>query len=179
MIRNVCIYCGAQDAVPEKYKEVAAEFGAELARRDVGLVYGGGDCGLMGASANGALKAGGRVIGVFPAELRSLEVEHKGLTEIIHVHSMHERKMQMFRRSDAFVAFPGGFGTMDETFEMITWHQLGMHQKPIVIFNHEGYWDHWVQLTERMLELGFARPETRDCYKVANRFEEIFTILGV
>lgn len=171
--RAVCVYCGAQNKVADHYLEAGRTFGKMLAEQDITLVYGGGDCGMMGAVANAVLKHKGRVIGVFPEELKGLEAEHQGLTEIYVVEGMHERKKIMFDHSDGFVALPGGFGTLDETFEMITWRQLKFHSKPIVIYNHKGYWDHWLQLSNHIIEEGFAPPHTKDCYKVVNTLEGI------
>jgi uncharacterized protein (TIGR00730 family) len=171
--RAVCVYCGAQNNVADHYLESARHFGKTLAEEDVTMVYGGGDCGMMGAAANAVLEHGGRVIGVFPEELRGMEAEHQGLTEIHVVEGMHERKKLMFDNSDGFVALPGGFGTLDETFEMITWRQLDFHQKPIVIYNHRGYWDHWLKLSTHIIDEGFAPPHTSDCYEVVNRLDDI------
>src|SRR5262245_7691109 len=146
----ICVYCGAQNAVASHYLDAGKQFGKMLAENDVTLVYGGGNCGMMGAVANSTLQNKGKVIGVFPRELKGLEDEHRGLTEIHLVDGMHERKQLMFDNSDGFVALPGGFGTMDELFEMITWRQLKFHDKPILLYNHRGYWDHWVALAENM-----------------------------
>lgn len=171
--KSVCVFCGARNFVNKEYIDIAGRFGAQLAQNNVELVYGGGDCGLMGAVANGSLKAGGKVIGVFPDDLKNLEVEHKGLSEIYFVRSMHERKKKMFDLSEAFVILPGGFGTMDETFEIITWKQLRMHAKPIVMYNHNGYWNPWVQLTENIIGQGFASEEARGLYTVVDNFGDL------
>lgn len=171
--RAVCVYCGAQNKVAPHYLAEATKFGELLAAEDITLVYGGGDCGMMGATANAVMNNGGRVIGVFPEELKGLEDEHQGLTEIHVVGGMHERKKLMFDNSDGFVALPGGFGTLDETFEMITWRQLAFHHKPVVIYNYKGYWEHWVKLADHIMDEGFAPPHTRDCYDVVDTMEAI------
>jgi uncharacterized protein (TIGR00730 family) len=171
--RALCVYCGAQNRVAPHFLEAGKRFGKLMAENDITLVYGGGDCGMMGAVANSVLTNGGKVVGVFPVELQGMEAEHRGLTEIHIVEGMHDRKKLMFDRSDGFVALPGGFGTLDELFEMITWRQLNFHQKPIVVCNYDNYWDYWVKLAENMLEKGFAPPHTRDCYQVVDHIEGV------
>lgn len=176
-VKAVCVFCGAQNAVPKAHLEEGATFGRLLAEKDISLVYGGGDCGVMGAVANSVLKNKGKVIGVFPVSLRHIESEHQNLTEIIMVQGMHERKQTMFDHSDAIVVLPGGFGTMDEMFEILTWKQLRFHDKPVVIFNHLGYWDPLVSLMDNIINTGFARGETRGLYKVAETLDEVFEAL--
>jgi uncharacterized protein (TIGR00730 family) len=177
-IKAVCVFCGARNDVPQTYLEVGRAFGMMLAERGIRLVYGGGDCGVMGAVANSVLKNKGLVTGVFPRSLKNLESEHAGLSEIIMVESMHERKRIMFERSDAIVVLPGGFGTMDEMFEIITWKQLQFHGKPIVILNHEGYWNPLVALMENIIKTGFAREETRSLYNVVGSIGAVFETIG-
>lgn len=172
-IETVCVFCGAQNAVPQAHLDVGKKLGAELAKSNKKLVYGGGDCGVMGAVANAVMDDGGFVTGVFPRSLRNIEIEHTGLNEIVLVDTMHERKQIMYQRSDIFLIFPGGCGTMDEMFEILTWKQLRLHDKPIVIFNHLGYWDHLVALLDNMMSTGFARPETRDLYEVITDFDAL------
>jgi len=175
---SVCVFCGAQNAVPQHFLEAGREFGQRLAENNIALVYGGGDCGVMGAVANAVLYHNGWVTGVFPENLRQLEQEHHALSKIIIVDSMHTRKEIMYRKSDLFVIFPGGFGTMDEMFEIITWRQLRLHHKPILIFNQNGYWDHLIKLMENIIETGFARPETYSFYKVVNTLEELMEYIS-
>jgi len=177
-VKAVCVFCGARNEVPKAHLEAGVTFGGMLAERGIRLVYGGGDCGVMGAVANAVLKHKGKVTGVFPRSLKNLESEHASLSEIIMVESMHERKRIMFERSDAIVVLPGGFGTMDEMFEIITWKQLRFHEKPIVIFNHLGYWDPLVVLMENIINIGFARPETRDLYTVVDSLEDVLKAVG-
>jgi len=175
--KSVCVFCGASNNIPKKFLDIGATFGQLLASRGITLVYGGGDCGVMGAIANASLKTGGHVTGVFPVSLRNIENEHQSLSEIIIVNTMHERKQCMFDRTDAFVVFPGGFGTMDEMFEILTWKQLLLHNKPVVIFNYQGYWDPLIALMKNIIETGFAKPETATYYHVVTEVEEILDIL--
>lgn len=177
-IESVCVFCGASNNVPQEYISEAREIGNQIAQNNLKLIYGGGDCGLMGAAANGALEKGGYVIGVFPTILQGAEAEHHGLSEHYIVGTMHARKQLMFDKSDAFIILPGGFGTMDETFEVITWRQLHMHNKPIILYNYNCYWDKWVEMTEHFLKLGFASPKTRAMYEVVNSKEELFRKLS-
>lgn len=176
-ISSICVFCGARNQVPQKYLDMATRVGEEIAGRGYRLIYGGGDCGLMGAAANGALKSGGHVTGVFPTILQGKEAEHHGLSENIVVGSMHARKQLMFDKADAFFILPGGFGTMDETFEIITWKQLNVHEKPVIIFNYEGYWNHLIALMEHFFAVGFASDQTRKMYKVAETMGELFEMV--
>lgn len=175
--KSICVFCGASNNVDKKFLDIGAEFGKILAERGITLVYGGGDCGVMGAVANSTMSEGGRAIGVFPRSLRNIENEHKSLTEITIVDTMHERKQNMFDRSDAFVVFPGGFGTMDEMFEILTWKQLKLHDKPVVIFNYQGYWDPLIALMKNIIETKFAKTEVATYYHVVTELEQIIDVL--
>jgi uncharacterized protein (TIGR00730 family) len=152
-------------------------FGGELARRGIALVYGGSSRGLMGALADEVLAAGGRVIGVVPKALEGREAAHRGLTELKVVSSMHEREQAMFDLADAFVAFPGGFGTMEEIIEMLTWKQLGIHGKPVVFANIGGYFDPLLAQFDLAIASGYARPEDKILYAVAADSKSILTFL--
>ncbi|MBN8543064.1 MAG: TIGR00730 family Rossman fold protein [Alphaproteobacteria bacterium] len=176
---SVCVFCGAQRAVATEHLELANRFGANLAKNNRKLVYGGGDCGLMGEVANGALNGKGYVIGVFPRHLNRIEVEHKGLSRMFLVDSMHERKFIMYQNSDVFVILPGGFGTLDEMFEVITWRQIELHTKPVIIFNHNGYWTKLIELMEHIINEKFAKPNTRDFFQVVNTEAELYDLLGM
>lgn len=178
-IQNVCVFCGAQNAVSKNHLDMARDFGRDLAENNKQLVYGGGDCGLMGAVANGALEGNGKVIGVFPRSLGRIEVEHQGLSEMHFVDTMHERKQIMYDNADTFVVLPGGFGTLDEMFEVITWRQIGVHEKDVIIYNHEGYWDQLIGLMEHMIVDRFAKPVTREFYSVVNTREELYAMLDM
>lgn len=175
----VCVFCGAQNAVPQEHLDIATELGKRLAGAGKSLVYGGGDCGLMGRTANAVLEEKGNVIGVFPRGLRRIEMEHTGLSKMFLVDTMHERKQIMYDHADVFVILPGGCGTLDEMFEVITWRQIGIHDKPVIIFNHLGYWDHLVALLDGMIQTGFARAETRKFYTVVNTMEELLAALEI
>lgn len=177
-IQSVCVFCGAQNAVEETHLQLARDLGKAMAERGLSLVYGGGDCGLMGAVANSMLEAKAHVTGVFPESLRYIEKEHQTLDDIIIVDSMHTRKEIMYKKSDIFVILPGGFGTMDELFEILTWKQLQLHTKPIVILNHEGYWDHLAALMEHIIDSGFAKEEVRQFFKVVNSQEELLEYIA-
>jgi uncharacterized protein (TIGR00730 family) len=177
--KSVCVFCGAQNSVPDKHLKMGEEFGRMLAEKGIAMVYGGGDCGIMGRVANASMKHKGKVLGVFPMALKSIENEHPGLTETIIVEGMHERKKIMFDRSEALVVLPGGFGTMDEMFEVITWKQIGLHSKPIVIFNHDGYWDPLAGLMDNIINTGFALKETRHYFKIVTSLEDLFRAIEV
>jgi len=161
VLQNICVYCGSNPGRAPVYLEQAQAFGRELARRDIGLVYGGADVGLMGAVADATLAAGGRVIGIIPESLRSKEMAHLGLTELHVVKSMHERKTLMAQKSDGFVALPGGAGTFEEIFEVWTWAQLGFHSKPCGLLNVAGYYDQLAGFLDHAAESGFMRAEHR------------------
>lgn len=159
MVRRVCVFCGASSGRSPAYAEAAAAFGVALARRGLGLVFGGGRVGLMGAVADGALGAGGEAIGVIPQSLVDRELAHGGLTELHVVGSLHERKALMADLSDAFVALPGGFGTLDELMEQLTWSQLGIHHKPVGLLDVGEYWLPLITLARHATEEGFVREQ--------------------
>ncbi|WP_027484013.1 TIGR00730 family Rossman fold protein [Rhodanobacter sp. OR87] len=158
----ICVYCGSSSGRHPEYAEQACAFGAEMARRGIALVYGGGKVGLMGVVADAVLAGGGKVIGVIPRQLVELEVAHPGLSELVVVETMHQRKTRMYELSDAFVALPGGFGTMDEMFEMLTWAQLGLHRYPCAFLDVRGYYRDLRTMMEHMVDEHFVRPEQRD-----------------
>jgi uncharacterized protein (TIGR00730 family) len=176
-LKSVCVYCGSSpNTDPAVEKEIRA-FGREIAARGVRLVYGGASRGLMGALADEVLSVGGSVTGVIPKALEGRESAHRGLTELRVVGSMHEREQLMFDLSDAFVAFPGGFGTMEEIIEMITWKQMGIHGKPIVIANIGGYFNPLLQQFELAVQRKYARNEDRILFAVADTTKAILTML--
>lgn len=176
-LKSVCVYCGSSpNTDPAVEKEIRA-FGREIAARGVRLVYGGASRGLMGALADEVLSVGGSVTGVIPKALEGRESAHRGLTELKVVGSMHEREQLMFDLSDAFVAFPGGFGTMEEIIEMITWKQMGIHGKPIVIANVGGYFNPLLQQFELAIQRKYARNEDRILFAVADTTKAILTML--
>lgn len=174
---DVCVYCGSSPGARPEYTEAAVELGRGLARRGWGLVYGGASVGLMGTVADAALAGGAVAVGVLPRPLGAKELAHPGLTELVTVGSMHERKAEMVRRSDGFVALPGGFGTLDETFEALTWAQLGIHEKPIALLNVVGYFDPLLAWMDRAVEDRLLRPQHRDMILVSDDVEEILDAL--
>jgi uncharacterized protein (TIGR00730 family) len=171
--KRLCVFCGSAMPENERYREAAIQLGAALGRAGVDLVYGGGRVGLMGLIADSALTAGARVVGIIPLGLHDREVAHEGLSELIIVSDMHERKRRMFERSDAVAILPGGLGTLDEAFEAITLRQLGLLATPIMLVNIDGFWDPLLALIERIITAGFARPGARDLYRVVTRIEDV------
>jgi uncharacterized protein (TIGR00730 family) len=157
-LKRLAVYCGSATPADPRYIALAAEVGRTLATRGIGLVYGGGRLGLMGAVATAALEAGGEVIGVIPEALVSGEVANHDCTELIIVEDMHQRKAAFTRLSDGFVTIPGGVGTMDELWEAVSWAQLGYHAKPVGLLNALGFFDHLIAFNHHMIEVGFIRP---------------------
>ena len=177
-MRTVCVFCGASSGRLAAYADAAHSLGGTLARRGLGLVYGGGRVGLMGSVADGALAAGGEVTGVIPQELVDRELAHDGLTRLHVVGSLHERKALMAELSDAFVALPGGFGTLDELVEQLTWSQLGLHAKPIGLLDAEGYWGPLIALARHATEEGFVREADLRAIAVAEDGEALLDRLA-
>src|SRR5438477_3803942 len=155
-IRSVCVYCGSAGAVDPRYRAAADELGRSLAAAGIALVFGGGRIGLMGITADTALQAGGHVVGVIPAALRDAELAHQGVSELVIVDTMHDRKRIMAERADAFAVLPGGIGTLDEFFEIATWRQLGLHDKPIFLVDDSGYWRPLRALLDHIVAHNFA-----------------------
>jgi hypothetical protein len=176
--RSICVYCGSSGRGPAVHREAAGEFGRLLAHERITLVYGGGHVGLMGVIADAVLNAGGRVIGVIPEHLMRAEVGHGAVSELVVVPSMHDRKRIMFERSDAFVALPGGPGTLDETFEILTWRQLLLHDKPLVIVNLDGYWNALLALIEHMITMRYATRRVHGLYEVVERVDQILPAIA-
>jgi uncharacterized protein (TIGR00730 family) len=176
-VRSVCVYCGSSSRGPRRHRDDAIRFGRDLAKAGVELVYGGGHVGLMGLMADAALSAGGRVTGVIPADLIKAEVGHGRVTRLVVTKSMHARKMAMFRRSDAFVVLPGGPGTLDEFFEVLTWRQLRFHDKPIVLVESQGYWKPLLTLIEWIIRNGYARASFRRLFKVVKSIDDVLPAL--
>ncbi|MFZ5662409.1 MAG: TIGR00730 family Rossman fold protein [Pseudomonadota bacterium] len=160
-MKSLCLYCGSNAGARPIYAERAAEFARRVAREGLTLVYGGGNVGLMGVIADAALEAGGEVIGVIPEHLMRWEVAHRGVTRLEVVGSMHERKARMFDLADGFVALPGGFGTLDEMFEMLTWRQLGLGDKPCAFLDVDGFFAPLMQMLDRMVAERFLHPDQR------------------
>jgi len=160
-MKRICVYCGSSPGLLSDYRDAAQTLGHELAARGLGLVYGGASVGVMGAVADAVLEKGGQAIGIIPLALATREVAHSGLDELFVVDSMHERKAKMAELSDGFIALPGGWGTIEEIFEMLTWAQLGFHQKPCGLLNITGYYDHLFAFLEHAIDQRFVREEYR------------------
>ena len=177
-MRRVCVFCGSSAGARPDYAEAARALARELVRRRLGVVYGGGSVGLMGILADTALAEGGEVIGVIPRGLASKELCHTGLTELRVVESMHERKATMAELADAFVALPGGLGTLEETLEVLTWSQLGIRRKPVALLNVRGYWDALLRLLTHAADEGFVRREYLGLLLTAEGPEELLEQLA-
>jgi uncharacterized protein (TIGR00730 family) len=177
LVKSLCVYCGSARGASPRYVAAARELGEAMAERGIRLVYGGARIGMMGECADAVMKNGGEVIGVIPEHLQSSEVGHSGITELKVVDSMHTRKKLMFDLSDAFAVLPGGFGTLDELFEIITWRMLSLHAKPVVIISVDGYWDPFQALVDHLIGNGFARESSRQFFSVVNSVGRAFDLL--
>jgi uncharacterized protein (TIGR00730 family) len=176
---NICVFCGSSTGINPAYKDAAKELAALLSKNKCSLVYGGGNIGLMGILADEMLKNSARVIGVIPDFLVQREVAHRGLSELIIVNSMHERKKCMADLTDYFIAMPGGIGTLDEMAEILTWKQLGLIQSPVGLLNTNGYFSSLIGQLEKMVDEGFLRKENLLAIKIADNPHELLTLLGV
>lgn len=176
-IRNVCVYCGSSPGTDARYLEAALEFGKCLADADVGLVYGGGQMGLMGAVARSVIDHGGRVTGIIPDFLHTRERMFEDATELVIVPDMHTRKRLMFERADAFLALPGGIGTLEELVEQLTWVQLDRHDKPVVLADIGGFWRPLLDLLAHMRQNGFIRADLEVRYLVAERIRDVLPMM--
>ncbi|KMN30787.1 MULTISPECIES: TIGR00730 family Rossman fold protein [unclassified Chromobacterium] len=174
-MKAICLFCGSNKGAKPEYEAAAREFGRTLAEQGITLVYGAGKVGLMGVAADAALAAGGKVIGVIPEFLKAKEVAHTGLTEIHVTETMHQRKALMAELSDGFVALPGGFGTFDELFEILTWGQLSLHGKPVGLLDAAGYYQPLHRMMEHAVAEGFARPGNMDLFRIS---EDLPTLLA-
>ncbi len=172
-MNRLCVYCGSSPGTGDDYVSAARELGKLLLRQEIGLVYGGASRGIMGAIADTVLEGGGNVTGIIPRALRGKEIAHERLTELRVVDSMHERKSLMAELSDAFIAMPGGFGTLEEIIEVITWGQLGFHDKPCGLLNVAGYFDHLLAFLDHSTAQGFLHPQHRSMLLVANTPTEL------
>jgi hypothetical protein len=177
-VKRLCVFCGASGDVDPAYRDAATRLGRLIAEAGIELVYGGGHIGLMGLLADAALKAGGKVTGVITDYLNQREIGHAGLSELVVVETMHERKQCMSELADAFAILPGGFGTLDETLEILTWRQLGLHDRPLLIVNIAGYWDTLLALFEQVIAQNFAGASARDLYRVVAGVEAVLPALA-
>lgn len=176
-IRSVCVYCGSSLGESQVYTAQAQILGRLLAENGIRLIYGGGRIGLMGVVAEAALAAGGEVVGIIPHHLHDWEIGHTGLTELHVVDSMHTRKRMMVEMSDGFIALPGGLGTLDEFFEVVTWRQLKLHDKPVIVLNIEDYWHPLLALIEAVIERGFARRTATNLFTIVDDAEAVIPVL--
>ncbi|MFR9166152.1 MAG: TIGR00730 family Rossman fold protein [Dysgonomonas sp.] len=161
-MKNICVFCGSNSGNDQIYMTAAYNLGKKLAENNINLIYGGAKVGLMGAVANGTLDNGGKVMGVLPNFLKEKELAHEGLSEIIIVETMHQRKSKMYELSDGIIVLPGGFGTMDEMFEFLTWGQLSLHKKPTGLLNIDGYYDNLLAFIDTSIDKGFVKEEYRN-----------------
>lgn len=176
-MKSITVFCGSSFGSDDIYKEQATLLGQTLAKQNIQLVYGGADVGLMGAVADGALNEGGKVTGVLPCFLQSKEIAHKQLTELILVETMHERKTKMNDLCDGVIVLPGGYGTLEEFFEMITWAQLGLHKKPIAILNIDGFYDDLIKLVQTMVDKGFLKQINRDMLLINDNIDKLLEMM--
>ena len=177
-LRAVCVFCGSSAPADPRYRDAAHALGALVARKNITLVYGGGGKGLMGELADAALGQGGRVVGVIPMGLFARGENHTGLTELREVGSMHERKQLMYDLSDAFIALPGGLGTLEELAEIATWSHLGLHSKPVVLLDVDGFWGPLTAQLDRMVGAGLLKPASRDLIQQTGSAGEALAILA-
>jgi len=177
-MKRVCVFAGSSAGAQPEYRQAAQALGRALGERGIGVVYGGACVGLMGVMADAALAAGSEVTGVIPSALVAKEIAHRGLTDLRVVESMHERKALMADRSDAFVALPGGWGTLDEFFEVLTWGQLGLHRKPCGLLNVRGYFDRLLSFLDHSVDEGFVRREYRSMIAVADSPDSLLDMLS-
>jgi uncharacterized protein (TIGR00730 family) len=177
-IGRLCVYCGSSRGVDPQFREAARELGTLLAAAGIDLVYGGGRVGLMGLLADAVLTAGGKVTGVIPARLLQAEVAHPGVSEMVVVDSMHDRKRLMAEKADAFAVLPGGIGTLDELFETLSWKQLELHDKPMLLVDIGGYWAPLRALLDHIVVNGFARPQTREFVHVVPSVSALMAALS-
>ena len=176
-IRSLCVYCGSSDRGREAHHDAALRLGRIMAKADIRLVYGGGRIGMMGRIADAVMESGGEVVGIIPQFLEQVEVGHSGVTQLIVTDNMHDRKQKMAELSDAFLIMPGGLGTLDETFEILTWKQLGLHEKPVIIADIGGYWHHLTELIDHMIAESYAKPENRALFHVIDSIDELLPAL--
>lgn len=171
---KICIFCGANSSLDPAVENMALSVMEDFAKKNIGLVYGGAGIGVMGTLATDLINRGGKVTGVIPQHLMTKEVAHGGLDELIVTKDMHERKQLMYKLSDAFLIFPGGMGTLDELFEIVTWRQLGLHGKPIAIMNINGYFDHLLKFLDHTVSQGLVKPKDRELIFASSNWEDIW-----
>lgn len=176
-MESIVVFCGSSEGYNEIYREVAYELGKTLALQNIRIIYGGAKVGLMGAVADGALQNGGKIVGVIPHFLKTKEVVHEGLTELITVDSMHDRKLKMYEMCDGAITLPGGWGTMDEMFEMLTWGQLGLITKPVGLLNINGYYEALKALTDNMVQEGFLNEYVNETLLMSGSISDLMELM--
>ena len=177
-IRSLCVYCGSSDRGRQAHHDDALRLGRIMAKAGIRLVYGGGRIGMMGRVADAVMESGGEAIGIIPQFLEQVEVGHSGVSQLIVTANMHDRKQKMAELSDAFLIMPGGLGTLEETFEILTWKQLGLHEKPIIIADIGGYWRHLIDLIDHMIAESYVTPENRALFQVIDSIDELLPALA-
>ncbi|MDZ3838754.1 MAG: TIGR00730 family Rossman fold protein [Rhodospirillales bacterium] len=177
-VRSICVLCGSGEGALPAYRQAAEDLGRQMAARNIRLVFGGGSIGLMGAVADAVLAAGGEAVGVIPDFLIRYEVGHNRLTDLVVTDSMHERKRRMFEMADAFVVLPGGLGTLDETFEIVTWKQLRLHASPIVVLDVDGYWAPLRDLVAAVIANRFAHPKVAELLTFVATPQDVFAAIA-
>ena len=176
MIKSLCVYCGSRMGNKPTYAKLAKEMGEIMAKEDINLVYGGGSIGLMGIIADSVIDNGGKVFGFIPEHLDIVEVSYTRATKMTVVPNMHVRKFSMFAEADAFLVLPGGLGSLDEYFEIITWAQLGLHNKPIILLNQDNYWQPLLNLLDHVVEEGFADASTYDLFAIVDDIHDVLPL---
>lgn len=176
-MKNICVFCGSKEGRDPAYKESAVRLAREIVRLGCGLVYGGAKIGIMGILADSVLEAGGQVTGVMVDSLAEKEIAHRNLTTLYCVKTMHERKKKMYDLSDAFICFPGGLGTLDEFFEILTWKQIGLHDKPSAVLNLNGYFDPMLSMIRRGTDEGFIRVRSHPLIHIEDEPEKILSVI--
>jgi hypothetical protein len=176
-LKSICVFCGSRLGNKKSFQILSNAVGKILGQNKIKLIYGGGSVGLMGVIANSVMENGGEVHGIIPKHLNKIEKSHDTITKLTIVENMHQRKKIMFDHSDAFLVLPGSIGTLDETMEIITWKQLGLHDKPIIILNSENYWTPFLLLLDNIIEFEFTLPKTLDLFHVINSAEELLPML--
>jgi uncharacterized protein (TIGR00730 family) len=176
-IKSLCVFCGSSGNIDQEYINEAQKVGKLLAEYNIRLVYGGSRLGLMGTVADATMQNGGEVLGIIPQYLENIELGHNGISELIVVDSMHSRKMTMFEKSDGFLVLPGGFGTLDETFEILTWKQLHLHEKPVIFLNTKHYWEPLKALVDNIIHERFAVPGHKSLFSMVDNVEEMIEAL--
>jgi uncharacterized protein (TIGR00730 family) len=176
-IQSVCVYCGSRNGNKPYFADTAQHLGTMIAEGGLDLVYGAGSIGLMGITARAAIQAGGNVIGIIPKHLNDIEITQEGLNELHITQNMHQRKKMMFDRSDAFIVLPGGLGTLDETLEIMTWAQLSLHQKPVILINLNNYWSPLLELIDHIIDDGFASNDHRNILQIVENADAAVKLL--